>query len=292
VGVVKLRWVLAAACALLALAACGPKVKTSTLSADQASALCAASETAAAIKGLVFDAAGKQTAPSNRLALAQLARQANLRIEGPLLDSYDKDARKTTCSGHLHLNLPPGAVRNLGDTSDLTTSIKYSVEPSVPGGLTYQLSGADALASGIAGADISEWASKLQPGGMPAEGAPIPAAAPGALPSPTTAPSALATPADAPVRPAMASPMRPAEPLASRRCSSARSYADRTICSDPELAAEDHRISALYRAALANDDTGEVRRVAQSERGAREGCQDRDCIIEWFKQREADLSPR
>ena len=89
----------------LALAACGPRVKTDTLSNDRAAALCAAMDTAAEIKNLVFEQAEKQTPASNRLALTQLAKQANLRIEAPLLDSYDDDTRKTTCSGQLHLAL-------------------------------------------------------------------------------------------------------------------------------------------------------------------------------------------
>ncbi len=300
----------------LALAACGPRVKTDTLANDRAAALCSAMDTAAEIKNLVFEQAEKQTPASNRLALTQLAKQANLRIEAPLLDSYDEDSRKTTCSGQLHLALPAGAVRNLGDTSDLTASVKYSAQPTPDRlGMTYQVSGADVLISGVAGADITEWASRLQPNGMPAEGAPVPVGAPapesaappqavaGVTPVPAiqvpTTPGAggtrpVATTKRAP--PIAGAPPPPAYaglgPPLLPRCRWARSYADRTICGDPVLEAEDRRIAALYRAALAQDDTGEVRRVAQSERAARQGCQDRDCILEWFKQREADLSGR
>jgi len=318
-GLTNKAWASGVAIAL-ALAACGPRVKTDTLSNDRAAALCAAMDTAAEIKNLVFEQAEKQTAASNRLALTQLAKQANLRIEAPLLDSYDDDSRKTTCSGELHLALPAGAVRNLGDTSDLTASVKYSAQPTPDHlGMSYQVTGADVLISGVAGADITDWASKLQPNGMPAEGAPVPVGAPAPESAAPPQPVAGVTPVPAIQVPTASIPLqaggptpRPtvtakrAQPIAGPpspayaglgppllpRCRWAHSYADRTICGDPSLEAEDRRIAALYRAALAQDDTGEVRRVAQSERAARQGCQDRDCILEWFRQREADLSQR
>ena len=306
-GVDTRAWV--GGCAIaLALAACGPGVKTPALNTDQASALCAALDTAAQVKDLIFDQAEKQTPASNRLALTQLAKQASLRIASPLLDSYDEDAKKTNCSGTLHLTLPAGAVRNLGDTSDLTANIKYSSQPASDHiGVTYQVSGADTLISGVAGADITDWAARLAPNGMPAEGAPVPASAPApvsAAPPPIAAVEAPVAVTPAPQRPlGLGRRLPPVEyggrpapfgygPPPLPRCQWARSYADRTICNDPALEAEDRRIQALFRAALANDDTGEVRRTAQSERGAREGCQDRECIEEWFRQREADLSPR
>jgi hypothetical protein len=293
----------------LTLAACGPQVRTDALNTDRASAICAAMDTAAEIKNRIFEQAEKLTPASNRLAMAQLAKQANLRIEAPLLDAYDPSAKKTICSGQLHISLPAGAVRNLGDTSDLTSAIKYSAQPAADRvGVDYQVMGADNLISGIAGADITDWASKLQPAGMPAEGAPVPSVA-GAPAQPPPTVVAVAPPAPMTPQPAvqppplvmakrppprLPAPPYPAKDLAELppmpRCHWAQTYADRTICADPALEAEDRRIGALYRAALANDDTGEVRRVGQSERDAREGCQDRDCILEWFRQREADLS--
>jgi len=316
-------WAFGLACALAAagLAGCDKLSphNINRLEADRASALCASMETAAKVKDTLFEQAAKQTPAANRLALAALARQALLRIEVPLLDSYDSVSKKTSCSGQVHVTLPAGAVRNLGDTSDLTASIKYSVQPTLDRlGMTYQLRGADDLISGIAGADISDWASHLQANGMPAEGAPVPAmansvpppaaaaatpAATGPATSPFTLPAAVPPrrPAPPPPRPATQAANQPAGPGPEfadtgggvprlPRCQWARTFADRMICSDPALEAEDRRVARLYRQALAQDPTGEVRRVAQSERAAREGCQDRECIVEWFKQREADLS--
>jgi hypothetical protein len=293
----------------LALTGCtkptNPKIDA--LATDRASAICASMETAAEVKNLIFQQAAKQTAAANRLALTQLAKQASLRIESPVLDSYDDESKKTACSGHLHVSLPAGAVRNLGDTSDLTASVKYTSQPTPDHlGATYQVTGAEDLTSGIAGADISDWASHLQPNGMPAEGAPVavPASATPAPPPQTIVslggPAPAAQPPAAPPRPAqplrqgqgyVGAPNAAGQPFAQLpRCAWARSYADRMICGDPALEAEDRRIARLYRQALAEDSTGEVRRVAQSEHAQREGCRDRDCIVEWFKQREADLS--
>jgi hypothetical protein len=296
----------------LCLGACEPKTtRVDPIAADRASALCAAMDTAAEVKAVIFDLAEKQTAASNRLALTQLAKQANVLIEAPLLDSYDADSKTTICSGQLHISLPAGAVRNLGDTNDLTKPIKYSAAPANDHiSVAYKVIGADTLISGIAGADISDWASRLTPAGMPAEGAPAPAtvsaAAPPYAPPPEPIMSLPSQTSPAPAAKSVVTAKRPppktdlpsamangfADLPPMPRCRWARSYADRMICGDPALEAEDRRIGALYRLALANDATGEVRRVAQSERAAREGCQDRDCILEWFRQREADLSPR
>lgn len=306
-------WAFGLAAALAAgLAGCNRPTspKTDALATDRASAICASMETAAEVKNQVFQQAAKQTAASNRLALAQLAKFTMLRIEAPLLDSYDPDSKMTTCSGQVHVTLPAGAVKNLGDTSDLTASIKYSAEPTPDHlGSIYQVKGADDLISGIAGADITEWAAHLQPNGMPAEGAPVPAMAGAAQPpaAPATAPSmppdlaqAVKHQPPAPPRDQTITKTTPeAEPppidqgqafVRLPRCAWARRFADRTICGDPALEAEDRRIARLYRNAVAQDPTGEVRRVAQSERANREGCQDRECIVDWFKQREADLS--
>ena len=82
----------------LVLAACGPAIKTDALNTDRGSAICAAMDTAAEVKNRIFDQAEKLTPASNRLALSQLAKQADLRIQAPLLDAYDAGARKTLCS--------------------------------------------------------------------------------------------------------------------------------------------------------------------------------------------------
>ena len=292
----------------LALTACGPGFNTG---ADQnrtlGTAICASPDTAAAVRDMIFADAEKQTNPANRLALTQLAKQAALRIDLPALVSYDDTSRRTTCQGQLHLILPTGAVRNLGDAGDIVLDAKYTAQPANDDtGMNYKVIGAESVVSGIAAADISDWAAKLQAGATMRETPPPAAPAPSAAPRPATV-AAAATPAKpAPTspqpapeakRPAMAglAPLAPAPgfgPPLVPRCGWARSYADRTICGDPVLEAEDRRIQRMFRAALAQDDTGEVRRTAQSERGDREGCQDRDCIMQWFRQREADLSPR
>jgi uncharacterized protein YecT (DUF1311 family) len=68
-------------------------------------------------------------------------------------------------------------------------------------------------------------------------------------------------------------------------CSKAQGYASVTICTDPELAAYDIELSRLYAAALARDSTGQIRGVARSALYARQACQDRECLVQWYKER-------
>ena len=303
-GVVEKAWAAAVAAAslVLGLSGCGPGVDSgANQNRTLANAICASPDTAAAIRDYIFASAEMQTAAGNRLALTQLAKQAALRIDIPALVNYDDLTRRTTCQGQLHLILPTGAVRNLGDSGDIVVDVKYTAQQGAEdAGMTYKVIGAENVISGIAAADISAWAARAQSSGMPTEPAPEPAVAASANPRPPApAPAALAA-APPPVQMAKRPPTANLEtppparygPPPLPRCRWARSYADRTICGDPALEAEDRRVQRLFRAALADDDTGEVRHTAQSEHFEREGCQDRDCIVQWFKQREADLSPR
>ena len=295
----KKAWVSAATAASLALGlgGCGPGVDPgANQNRTLANAICASPDTAAAIRDYIFASAEMQTAASNRLALTQLAKQAALRIDVPSLVNYDDLTRRTTCQGQLHLILPTGAVRNLGDSGDIVVDVKYTAQQGAEdAGMTYKVTGAENVISGVAAADISAWAARAQSSGMPAEAAPEPAVAASASPR-SAAPAAPPGPVEMAKRPPTANLEAPPRagygPPPLPRCRWARSYADRTICGDPALEAEDRRIQRLFRAALAEDNTGEVRRTAQSEHFEREGCQDRDCIVQWFKQREADLSPR
>jgi uncharacterized protein len=75
-------------------------------------------------------------------------------------------------------------------------------------------------------------------------------------------------------------------------CALARSPSEHLICADPELAAVDVDLAALYKKAkgLAQDKAA-FTRTNQSEWQRRESsCLDRSCLIEWYAQRRSQLS--
>jgi hypothetical protein len=116
------------------------------------------------LKKIVFEQAEKQAAGPTKLALPDLAKDSTVRVELPVLDSYDKDTEKTTCAGALHIVLPEGAVKAVGGGQDLSARVKYTTQPAADGsGTVYELLGGDDLIGGLAGADLSDWAARFEP---------------------------------------------------------------------------------------------------------------------------------
>nr|MBA2673351.1 hypothetical protein [Ramlibacter sp.] len=78
---------------------------------------------------------------------------------------------------------------------------------------------------------------------------------------------------------------------ASFDCARARSAAERTICSDPELARADRELGRLHaRAKAAAPDPRAFQRRSDAIWSAREAnCTSRDCLRQWYAQRRADL---
>jgi uncharacterized protein YecT (DUF1311 family) len=133
------------------------------------------------------------------------------------------------------------------------------------------------------------------PAPVPTPASPPASLPPAAAPSPTptefiSAPGAgapqIAGAGPPPPGPAAAPQVPQAGPTFD--CSRARAYAERMICSDPELAAADRRLLAAYREARARDPSGAVWRNARAAWHEREACQSRDCLVAWYAAREAE----
>ena len=75
-------------------------------------------------------------------------------------------------------------------------------------------------------------------------------------------------------------------------CSRARSQPEKIICSDPQLARMDRDLGRVYaRAKRAADDPRAFQRVSDREWRRREAeCRDRECLVEWYRQRHDQLS--
>ncbi|MCY7317641.1 MAG: hypothetical protein LH617_02740 [Ramlibacter sp.] len=94
----------------------------------------------------------------------------------------------------------------------------------------------------------------------------------------------------------VSAPVRQATGEASRAspsfdCSRARSYSERTICADSELARLDRDLGRLHaRAKSAASDSAAFRRRNDREWQRREGnCRDRECLVRWYAERRDQL---
>ncbi len=232
-------------------------------------ALCADQATLEQIKKIIFDNAVKTASGDNKLALPGLGAQTKISIGLPVLDGFDEQTQRTSCSGQLQLTFPPGAVKALGNNQDLSADIKYTAQPAADqSGIVYSVLGGDDLIQGIASADLSQWTTRVEP----AAGAV--AASSSALPMPTQA-----TPPTDP------SPLQ----QTSFDCSKARSFAETTVCHDPELAALDRKLYPRYQNALAHDTDGSAQTAGRAALHALEACETHDCIFNWYSDRLAAL---
>jgi hypothetical protein len=147
----------------VALTACNQKSAAPTAPGAHA-ALCADPATVKEIKKIVFDNAAKQAVGDNLLALPDLAKQTTAALDVNVLDSFNADTKKTSCTGQFHLMLPQGVVAGVGGAQDLTAQIRYTVQPAADAsGTVYSVMGADDLIQGLASANFSQGATHLQP---------------------------------------------------------------------------------------------------------------------------------
>jgi uncharacterized tellurite resistance protein B-like protein len=78
---------------------------------------------------------------------------------------------------------------------------------------------------------------------------------------------------------------------ASFNCGKARSTTEILICADPQLSALDDDLAVLYRSAKSATTDGVAFKKETNEEWKRRGkCQDRDCLIRWYKRRSSQLA--
>ena len=77
-------------------------------------------------------------------------------------------------------------------------------------------------------------------------------------------------------------------------CARARSVPEKIICSDSELARMDRDLGRVYaRAKRAADNPRQFQRESDREWRRREAeCRDRECLVDWYLDRRAQLTER
>ena len=122
--------------------------------------VCASKESLGRIKRAAFDEAAAEASSQNRYALDRLSEQAQASLKDPLVESYDRDTKKTTCTATLEMWLPAGVL----SSRELHAPVRYVSQPMADGrGVAFTPSGLEEVASGVAGADVSAWAMKNAP---------------------------------------------------------------------------------------------------------------------------------
>lgn len=214
--------------------------------------------------------------------LATLATYSTVRMEQPRVKSRDETLDTTVCTGHLILDIPPGAERAFGGARRLEADVEYSAQAAADGsGPVYKLRGAEPIVTRLAAFDLQVQAYRSGAvttlPGPPADTLPDDGFDQ-IFPEPEPEPRPVVSPAD-PVRAAV----RP-----SFDCRRARSSSERMVCASDRLAALDREMAALYEEML---DRGgrrtreELRASRDRFLGFRDGCPNEACVAQAYRDR-------
>ncbi|HET9427069.1 MAG TPA: hypothetical protein VFO69_01785 [Allosphingosinicella sp.] len=236
---------------------------------------CASEATYDRLKELAFDEAARIRRQDPR-ALDALAEAAVVRMEQPVAKSRDEELNVTVCTGRFILELPPGAENAFDGERRLTAEIEYAAQAAADGsGLVYHMEGAEPIIYRLATV-----------GGLPRPTIAATGPGPSATPPPTQPAPQVAEAAPTPPKAAPAPPRTSASP--SFNCAQGRSRSERMVCSSPDLAERDRRMSSIYYSALAESD-GSTRRRLRASRDRflryRERCPNAACIAQAYEDR-------
>ena len=115
------------------------------------------------LKNAIFDEAiARRTSdPGN---LNTLADYSVVRMENPVVESWDPSLDLTRCKGRIVLEVPPGAEKGLGGERQLEADIRYTAQASADGaGLVYQASGTEPIVAKLAAFKLSTVAYRPPP---------------------------------------------------------------------------------------------------------------------------------
>ena len=303
----------------------GAAERSAKLKLDTAKRLrraCASSETYDRLKALIFDDVSKVRSGSPQL-LDTLAANATMRMENPVAKSRDEQLDVTVCEGHLVLDLPPGVQDAFDGDRRLDADVEYSAQQAADGsGLVFAMRGAEPIVYRLAALTLPQGAGRAvgapeAPVTATAEAPPVAAPSPpprvaiAAPPQPPAArqpaPMSLPIPRRETPMPPRPQPQpkqpRPAEVAASPErapamarpsfsCERVSSRVLRMVCSSPDLAARDRRMSSAFYAALANGDE-RTRAVLRDSRDRflrfRNRCATPACVAQAYDDRTAEI---
>lgn len=292
---------------------------------------CASTETYDRLKALTFDEVMKVRSGTPEF-LDRLAANTTIRMEDPVARSRDEQLDVTVCEGHLVVHLPPGIQDAFDGDRQLEADVEYSAQQAADGsGLVYQMKGAEPIVYRLAALTLPKGSdptlgsaptfastgptssSRRVPYSAP-PGQPTPAARAAAIPRVPAGPrvqeflpqrpgpaSRSSPEQDAPA-PSLDRRVSPSARVASEQavgpsrpsfnCGRVTSRVLRMVCSNPDLAARDRRMSSVFYAALANSDDqtrAELRASRDRFLSFRGRCSTSACIAQAYDDRVAEI---
>lgn len=327
-------WLIAAVVALLALlslaaVAARRSSTASQLAEKQVTAAngprpevrCTSGRTYDSIKLELFRSAA-QTRGSDQAAFDRISAYSVVRMERPLLTSFDRELGTIRCSGRLLLDLPPG-LAVVGGRRTLSADIDYVLQPAADGsGDVVMLEGDAPIMIPLAtlartGRDTRLASSAIPPVGTsvrndPPQGPPRPdipiretlAGASKSTSSPTLRtvpnepPTASRTVSKKPVPPKALPTSPPAQVQTAKarpsfNCRYARTKGEKAICNNAPLASLDRQMASKYYRSVASADARQ-RQLLAATRNAflhrRDQCGSEACIANSYHERMREIA--
>ena len=282
-------------------------VNTTGGSADDPARRCGSQRTYDLVGRELFRQAAA-TRGSDAATFERLATYAAVRVSSPILRRQDEGLDTTVCSGTVTIDLPPG-VQVTGGRRSLSATVDYALQPAADGtGDVVTLSGAEPIVVPLATLARTSDIAANQPAPEPAfvnePGPTQDIAAPNAVtrsrpdvppPPPVNASPPQSRPAPPPVRTAQP-PVRPSVATASAgpsfNCRNARTFGERAVCGNDNLASLDRRMASQFNRAASAADPGEralLNRTRNRFLGYRDACRSDDCIADAYRGRMREI---
>lgn len=278
---------------------------------DELNKRCASQKTYAAIQRELFRQAA-ETRGSDEAAFGHVSSYSIVRMEQPVVRSFDEKLATLRCSGKLVLQLPRG-IAVVGGRHALAAEIDYVLQPAADGsGDVVTLEGDAPITIPLATLARTGSYSELVLPRLEPEPSQVVAAAVPPAPTPVMrapAPSSAATPqrrqsatpsgrvAAVVAKPSPAA-VTPAPPLASGsakpsfNCRYARTRGEISVCHDAGLASQDRRMASNYYRAVASANASQ-RQALRTSRDAflrkRDRCTSQACVSASYEERIGEI---
>jgi uncharacterized protein YecT (DUF1311 family) len=279
--------------------------RTAAKATDERNKRCASQKTYAAIQRELFRQAA-ETRGSDEAAFGQISNYSIVRMEQPVVRSFDEELAMLRCAGKLILQLPRG-IAVVGGRQALTAEIDYVLQPAADGtGDVVMLEGQAPITIPLATLARNGSYSDLTTGPAPSQptASSVPLArTPSTRPS-LPSPASTVQPRPAQPAPGVRTPVVVARPLSvtakpksgsaspSFNCRYARTRGEISVCRDAELASLDRRMASQYYRAVGSANAGQ-REALRTSRNAflrkRDRCTSSSCVSAAYKERIGEI---
>ena len=135
--------------AILAVTGCsksGNSTDTAALMAHNPAAVCASKDTLDGLRGAILNNLGLPTDPASKTYQSQLQSGANVALNFSVLNKFEKDIKKISCSGKITISWPSSIINRMNtpnasvDWATTSATINYEIQPAANGdGYVYRI---------------------------------------------------------------------------------------------------------------------------------------------------------